>query len=375
VSFFERALKKPDGRDLFLYSTREIPEGIVATAPRGDAVSPKPQMRWHPLRAEWVVFASHRQNRTFLPPKDYSPLAVTKSAEFPTEMPAGDYEVAVFENLFPSLRTEGNRAELQEVYPGVPAGTADGRCEVIVFTEDPDTSLADLPLERIRLILDVIAERTRALGARNDIQYVLPFENRGVEMGVTLHHPHGQLYAYPFVPPVPAKMLESMRTYHKKHGRGLLEDLISQEMKDGRRVIVEDAKTALAGAISFVPAFARYPYETWVAPKRAHAFLHDLDSEERDSLARVLKATLEKHDALWNRPQPYLMVLYQAPLDGEAHPEAHVHFEIYPPYRTKDKLKYLAGTELGGGLFINDSIPEEKAAELRMAGVTKGGPR
>jgi UDPglucose--hexose-1-phosphate uridylyltransferase len=368
MSFFQRALKKPDGRDLFLYSTREIPDGIVATAPRGEGTPPRPQMRWHPLRAEWVVFASHRQNRTFLPPKDYSPLAVTRSEEFPTEMPAGDYEVAVFGNLFPSLRTEGNRADETEIYPGVPAAAAGGRCEVIVFTENPDTSLADLPIERVRLILDVIAERTRALGARSDIQYVLPFENRGVEMGVTLHHPHGQLYAYPFVPPVPAKMLESMTAYHAKHGRGLLEDLISAETKDGRRIIVEDA-----GAVSFVPAFARYPYETWVAPKRARAFLHDLDPDERDSLARVLKKTLEKHDALWNRPQPYLMVLYQAPLDGESHPEAHVHFEIYPPYRTKDRLKYLAGTELGGGLFVNDSIPEEKAAELRAGAVAPKG--
>ncbi|MBC7385483.1 MAG: galactose-1-phosphate uridylyltransferase [Cryobacterium sp.] len=368
MNFFSQSLKKPDGRDLFLYSTRPIESGIVPTNPKHDAVTAKPEFRWHPFRGEWVAYASHRQNRTFLPPKDYSPLAVTKSSDFPTEMPAGDYEVAVFENLFPSLNTTTDPVAPSEIIANVPTRAAEGRCEVVVFTKDPDTSLGALPVERIRLILDVLAERTLALSRERSIRYVLPFENRGVEMGVTLHHPHSQLYAYPFVPPVPAKMLESMSAHYEKTGRGLFKDLIDSERKDGRRIIVdEELQTGEASALSFVPAFARYPYETWIAPSKPRAFLHELNDAERDSLARVLKKTILKHDALWNRPQPYLMILYQAPLDGAAHPEAHVHFEIYPPYRTKDRLKYLAGTELGGGMFVNDSVPEEKAAELRAA--------
>jgi UDPglucose--hexose-1-phosphate uridylyltransferase len=356
-------LKKPDGRDLHLYSTRPLVGNFVATNPKSDALIGRPHLRWHPLRGEWVAYASHRQNRTFLPPKDYSPLAVTRSDEFPTELGPGDYEVAVFENLFPSL----NDRPLASTEVGapeaiVPTRPADGVCEVVVFTQDPEGSLADLPLERVRLVLEALADRTRELGKKENIQYVLPFENRGVEMGVTLHHPHGQLYAYPFVPPVPARMLGEMERFWKENGRGLFDDLVKKEVKDGRRLIVSDER-----ALSFIPVCARYPYETWVAPTRPAAFLHDLDGEEMTALARVLKETLQKHDALWNRPQPYLMVLFQAPLDGKPHPEAHVHFEIYPPYRTRDRLKYLAGTELGAGMFVNDSLPEEKAAELRAA--------
>lgn len=372
MNFHKLSLKKPDGRDLFLYSTRPIPPGIQSTNPRNDGAPAKPVMRWHPLREEWVVYASHRQNRTFLPPKDYSPLATTKSDEFPTEMPVGDYEVAVFENLFPSLRTGASSEAPTEISAHVPVRPADGRCEVVVFTQDPETSLADLPLARVRLILDVLAERTKALAADGKIRYVLPFENRGVEMGVTLHHPHSQIYAYPFVPPVPAKMETAMSAFYAKNGRGLFSDLLKAETDDGRRLIVDGRPDAGEdAALSFVPAFARYPYETWVAPIRPHAYLYELNDRERDSLAKVLKRTLMKHDALWSRPQPYLMVLYQAPLDGAAHPEYHLHFEIYPPYRTRDRLKYLAGTELGGGMFVNDSIPEEKAAELRAASEEK----
>jgi UDPglucose--hexose-1-phosphate uridylyltransferase len=369
MSLHRKSLRKPDGRELFLYSERPIPEGIQPTAPRNDGEPARPHFRWHPLRAEWVAYASHRQNRTFLPPKDFSPLAVTKSAEFPTEMPEGDYDVAVFENLFPSMNFASAGVPAPDSI--VPTRPADGRCEVVVFTKDPDQTLSSLPVSRIRLILDALADRTRELGKTGNIQYVLPFENRGVEMGVTLHHPHGQIYAYPFVPSVPARMLETMKAFHEKEGRGMFVDLLAKERADGGRILVDEpGKGTESGSISFVPAFARYPYETWVAPIRPVAFLHDLAEGERETLALVLKKTLMKHDGLWKRPQPYLMVLYQAPLDGQPHPEAHVHFEIYPPYRTKDRLKYLAGTELGGGMFVNDSLPEEKAAELRAVEVS-----
>lgn len=354
---FKSSLRKPDGRALHLYSRKPISDAIEATNPLNDGQIPKPHMRWHPLRQEWVVYASHRQNRTFLPPKDYSPLKESVSKEFPTEMPKGDYDVAVFENLFPSLNLATDAA------PGlnVPTLPAKGVCEVVVFTKDPDSSLAALPLDRVQLVLEVFGERTKSLGETGQVQYILPFENRGVEMGVTLHHPHGQLYGYSFVPPLPGQILESMRAYQAKHSHGLLEKLIADERADGRRVLVENEK-----AIAFIPVCARYPYETWIMPKRRVGFLHELTPEEMREFAIVLKSVLMKFDRLWNRPFPYLMLIFQAPMDGKPHPEAHLHIQIYPPYRTADRLKFLAGTELGAGIFINDSLPEEKAAELKQ---------
>ena len=358
--FYKRDLVKPDGRPMSLYSRRPIAEAIEATNPKHDPVTGMPHFRWHPLRGEWVAFASHRQNRTFLPPKEYNPLAPSRSNEFPTELPLGDYDIAVFENLFTSMNPRA------EVAPSeyVPTRPGNGTTEVVVFTQDPEQTLGRLPLSQIELLLKVWADRTRALGATDQVQYVLPFENRGVEVGVTLHHPHGQIYAYPFVPPVPAKMQEAQARYFAEHERGLLEDILSQERSASSRVIYDDGSV-----VAFVPAFARYPYEVWIAPERRVPSLSILSNEETVCLARALKTVLLKYDGLWQRPFPYLMALYQAPTDGGAHPEFHFHIEFYPPYRTREKLKYLAGTEIGGGIFVNDALPEEKAAELKAVEV------
>lgn len=356
----KKQLLKPDGRQLILYSRRPISEDLEAPTPLHKSTPSKPHLRWHPLRGEWVCYATHRQNRTFLPPKEYSPLAVTRSKEFPTELPAGDYDVAVFDNLFPSLTEKAEDApELL-----VPTRPGTGHCEVVVFTQNPDTSLGMLSADQIQLVLEVWADRTRELGSRPAIQYVMPFENRGVEVGVTLHHPHGQIYSYPFVPPVPARMLEMQTQFFEKHGRGLLEDLLQQEQKEDSRLIHQEERS-----LALVPICARYPYETWIAPKRRVGWLHDLTAEELRDFAKTLKTVLMKFDALWGRPFPYLMILYQAPTDAKAHPESHAHLQIYPPYRTKDKLKYLASAEIGAGFFINDTLPEEKAAELRAVQV------
>lgn len=352
---FKKTLKKPDGRSLYLYSTQPIQDDITPTNPVNDGKRPTPHQRWHPLRREWVIYASHRQNRTFLPPKDYSPLAVTKNKDFPTEMPEGNYEVAVFENLFPSLNLETE----EKPQMNIDTQPSKGVCEVVVFTKDPEASLGNLPRKRVQLILEVIAERTKELGKNELIQYVMPFENRGVEMGVTLHHPHGQIYSYSFIPPVQERFLESMKTYWDEHHSGLLEKIVADEKSDGKRVIIESEHI-----LCFIPAFARYPYETWIVPKRRVAFLHDLTAEEMFDLSSVLKALLLKFDHLWQKTFPYLMIINQAPVKGD-HPYAHFFFQITPPYRTKDRLKYLAGTELGAGVFVNDSLPEEKAQELR----------
>lgn len=351
---------KPDGRRLLLYSTRPIPSGIEAVSPEPAARAPNSHLRWHPLRAEWVAYATHRQDRTFLPPREYNPLAPTTDPTHPTEVPAGDYDVAVFENLFPTF-TGSAHDPPSEVVPTRPAR---GTCEVVVFTQDSTASLGSLPLSQIELLLEVWGDRYRELGARDDIEYVFPFENRGVEVGVTLSHPHGQIYAYPFVPPIPARELSEQREYRKAHGSGLMEDLIRREVEDGRRVLYAGPHT-----VAFLPVCARYAYEVWVAPRRAAPSVAELTEAERSDFARALKTVLVKYDRLWSKPFPYVLVFHQAPTDGHPHPEAHLHLEFYPPRRMSERLKYLAGSELGAGTFTADTLPEEKAAELRAIDV------
>jgi UDPglucose--hexose-1-phosphate uridylyltransferase len=353
-------LTKPDGRHLTLYSNRPIPDGLVATSPFAEPQHANPHLRWHPLRGEWVTYAAYRQNRTYQPPPQYNPLAPTRDAGHPTEMPAGDYEIAVFDNRFPSLALDAHEPPALTV----PTAPANGKCEVVVFTQDAQTALGRLPLSRIELLLEVWGDRTQRIGGQHHIQYVLPFENRGAEVGVTLHHPHGQIYAYPFVPPVPARQLAQEREYYLQHATSLLCDMARDEAADGKRVLYEDDH-----AIAFVPACARYPYEVWVMPTAPCKDFAALTPAQRAGLARALKTVLLKFDSLWDRPFPYLMVWYQAPTDGADHPETQLHCQIYPPYRTRDRLKYLAGTEVGAGMFAMDVLPETTAYELQQVDV------
>ncbi len=356
ASIHREVLTKPDGRSLILYSRRELPPDLRAPSPESSGRQPNAHLRWHPLRGEWVAYATHRQHRTFLPPPEYNPLAPTTDPQHPTEVPAGPWDVAVFENLFPTL-TPGahDPPELS-----VPTEPGKGVCEVVVFTQDATSSLGRLPLDHLELLIDVWADRYEALGARPEIQYVFPFENRGVEVGVTLHHPHGQIYAYPFVPPVPARELEQQRAYFDLHGRGLLETFIEQE-------VAEDLRTVFVGqyAVAFVPICARYPYEVWVAPTRPVPSFAAMTPRERADFARALKTVLLKFDGMWNRPFPYILVFHQAPTDGALHPESHLHAEFYPAYRMPGRLKFLAGSEIGAGVFTADTLPEQKAEELR----------
>jgi UDPglucose--hexose-1-phosphate uridylyltransferase len=203
------------------------------------------------------------------------------------------------------------------------------------------------------------------LGALPEVQYVFPFENRGVEVGVTLHHPHGQIYAYPFIPPIPARELAQQKEWLEKNGSGLLEDLIRRELEDGRRTLYAGER-----ALAWMPVCARYSYEVWVAPRRPAPSIADLDPEERADFARALKTVLLKYDKLWDKPFPYILVFHQAPTDGEPHPEAHLHVEIYPAYRMPGRLKYLAGSEIGAGVFTADTLPEEKVTELQAVEVS-----
>ena len=356
----KRRLTKPDGRALTLYARETL--GVIADVPSPSLIphTPNPHLRWHPLRAEWVAYANHRQDRTFLPPAHYNPLAPTIDGEPPTEVPRGDWDVAVFDNLFPAFSPTAQQPPA--LY--VPTAPAVGACEVVVFTQDPAASLGTLPLWHIELLLEVWADRYEELAARPEISYVHAFENRGVEVGVTLAHPHGQIYGYPFVPPVAAQAIREQEQHYAQHQRGLVEDVVAQELKAGERLIYRGEHVA-----AFMPVFARYAYEVWVAPLRATPSCAALTPEERRDFARAVKTVLMKYDGLWQRPFPYILAFIQAPTDGVPHPEAHVRAEFYPAYRMPGRLKYLAGSEIGAGVFTADTLPERKVKELQAVEV------
>ena len=358
---YKQSLVKTDGRPLYLYSRDDMPAGRCAPSPIATRAARNSHLRWHPLRGEWVAYAGHRQHRTFLPPPEYNPLAASCDQAMATEVPDGDWDIAVFENLFPAFTSEAHDPPTLSV----PTTEARGVCEVVVFTQDPSQSLGTLPLSQIELLVDVWADRYRELSLRDDVAYVYPFENRGREMGVTLHHPHGQIYGYPFVPPVPARELEFQRAYLERHGRGLVSDLVARELEERVRLIYQGPSVA-----AFVPVCARYSYEVWIAPYRSAPSVADLTRDERADFAAAMKTVLLKFDGLWDQAFPYVMAIHQAPTDHAPHPEAHVHVEFYPAYRMAGRLKYLAGSEIGAGVFTADTAPEETVKELQRITVS-----
>lgn len=320
------------------------------------------ELRWHPILKEWVITATHRQDRTFLPPADYCPLCPTKPGGFPTEVPAEDYDVVVFQNKFPSLNLPAPEPAIEatDLYKVKPA---EGVCEVVLYSSRHVGTLTDASEEEIRNLIEVWADRFEELGSLDEVKYVFIFENKGKEIGVTIAHPHGQIYAYPFIPPKIEQELNSCKEHMDQTGRCLLCDVVSEELKDARRLVAEND-----GFVAAIPFFARYPYEVHIWSRAHKQSLGEMDDADRNNLAQMLKTVLTKYDNLWGQSLPYMMVLHQRPTDGGNYDHYHFHIEFYPPYRTPNKLKYLAGSESGAGVFINDTLPEEKAAELREAG-------
>jgi UDPglucose--hexose-1-phosphate uridylyltransferase len=296
------------------------------------------ELRFNELRGEQVDYAIHRQERTFLPSREHCPLCPTRPGKPPTEIPFPAFEIAVFENLFPAFQAPN------------------GAAEVVVYTDDHDASFGSLPARRAQDLMWVWRHRHLELGARDDVDYVFIFENRGVEVGVTLHHPHGQIYGFPFLPPVPALELAADR----RLGGCALCTLLARELADGRRIV--DENDAL---LSYVPHAARWPYEAHVVMREHRPSLLHCDPQELTLLASALQRLARGYDALFDRPFPYMMVVHQAPTDGRG--QGHLHVEFYTPLRTATKLKYLAGSEQGAGTFISDTLPEESAAALREA--------
>ena len=321
------------------------------------------QLRWDPTLQEWVAYATHRQDRTFLPPAEYCPLCPTKPGGFPTEVPRFSYDIVVFENKFPSFTPDAPVPE----EPGsslTPTAPGRGVAEVVLYSDDHDATLAGMSERRIRNLVEVWADRYEELGALDYVDYVFVFENKGEAIGVTLHHPHGQIYAYPFIPPRPKKELQAAREYRTENeGRCLHCEILAQEHEDGRRLVAKGEHFT-----AFIPFYAHFPYEVHVYARRCAPSIADLGAEERWDLARVLKRLLVGYDRLFGFSLPYMMVMHQAPTDGEDHGGiAHFHIEFYPPNRTADKLKYLAGSETGAGAFVMDALPESTAQTLKEA--------
>jgi UDPglucose--hexose-1-phosphate uridylyltransferase len=317
------------------------------------------ELRWNPLLGEWLATATRRQERTFMPPPDHCPLCPTKPGGFPTEVPEPTYDIVAFQNQFPSLQPDppAPAVEGTELYMVAPAR---GVCEVLLYSPNHTSTLAREPLTQIYKLIRVWTDRFRELGALDYVKYVFIFENKGEAIGVTLHHPHGQIYAYPFTPPRIAKELEESRLHQARTGRCLLCDIIGEEKRDARRVVIENESFA-----AYIPFFARWPYEVHLSARRHVQALTDFDEREQQDLAVTLKQLLVAYDRLFDLSFPYMMVLHQRPVDGADYSYYHFHIEFYPPLRTATKLKYLAGSETGAGMFVNDTLAEEKAAELR----------
>jgi UDPglucose--hexose-1-phosphate uridylyltransferase len=330
--------------------------------------------RWHPLREEWVLVAAHRQNRpwsgeTVEREENLTPQYVDDCYLCPGNKrvsgksnPAYD-GVYIFDNDHPCVGWDAP----QQIAP--PVGIyrnrpAQGIARVVCYTPRHDLTLAELETREVANLLGAWQQQYVDLAQHPDINHVLFFENKGEVVGVSNPHPHCQIYATNFV----FKTIETEARASQRHvdetGRVLFQDIIAAEQQDGRRIICENDS-----AIAFLPYFARYAYEVFVAPKKTHPSLASLSDVEMNDLAAVLRETLIRFDNLWQMPFPYVMPLHQAPTDGGDYRNFHFHLEFHPPLRKPNLLKYLAGPEIGGGNFLSDTSPEEKAAELRAQSV------
>jgi UDPglucose--hexose-1-phosphate uridylyltransferase len=331
-------MRLADGRQLIYFDSDD-------TADRGRPdrrdLPPLPpagsQTRYDPILDEWVVIAAHRQGRTFLPPADECPLCPS-TPDRSTEIPSYDYEVVVFENRFPALYR---------------------RCEVICFTDEHTASFSSLSPARVRLVMDAWADRTAELNTLPDVEQVFCFENRGEAIGVTLNHPHGQIYAYPFVTPRTDRMLASARRHADSTGGNLFADVLAGERVAGERVVAGNEHWT-----AFVPASAHWPYEIHLYPNRQVPDIPALSIAERDTFGPIYLDVLRRLDGLFGLSMPYIAAWHQAPV-RHGRDLAYLHLQLFSSQRAPGKLKYLAGSESGMGVFINDVLPEDAAQRLR----------
>ncbi len=338
-----------------LVDTRQLP-----------AVASRSTMRFDVLTGEWVALAAHRMDRIYKPPADLCPLCPARPGAEPGEVPASAYDVVVFDNRFPSYSGAGTelaalpatRVDDEPLFVERPAV---GSCEVVVFTDDHDASLASQPVSRVRTVVEAWADRTTVLSARAGVRQVFPFENRGEQIGVTLAHPHGQIYAYPEPAPRLAQHLTQAALHRQAQGGSLLGDVLAAERRAGTRVVLSGERWT-----AYVPVAARWPVEVHLAPHRDVPDLAALDAAERDELAVVYRELLGRMDRYFDGVArlPYIAAWQQAPV-GAGRELGRLHLQLFSIMRSPSKLKYLAGSESGAGAWVNDTTPEAIAHRLR----------
>ena len=312
------------------------------------------ELRWNPILEEWVITATHRMTR----PVVLNDPKICPLCPGVLEVP-GDFDVVAFENRFPSLQKNPPEPDVEddELYK---VREAKGICEVIIYSSKHEGSLAEQSLQDTYNLVRVWKDRYEELASRDFIDYVFIFENKGEAIGVTMSHPHGQIYAFPFIPPKIQKELDSSKKYKEEKGKCLFCEILRKEKEDGRRLVTENDHF-----VAYIPFYARYPYEVHIFAKEHLLSLTDFDDECQMNFARIIKTVLMKYDNFFGFSSQYMMIMHQKPTDGKDHDYYHFHVEFYPPHRSATKLKYLAGCESGAGSFINDSAAEDKAKELR----------
>ena len=347
-----------DGRTIRYYDTA----GQARIADDRRPIEEQPaigELRLDPLVNEWIAMAAHRQGRIFLPPKELCPLCPT-TGDLLTEVPESDFEVVVFDNRSPSLRPPiGDWALPDQVGPDTDTGTAGGKCEVICFTADHGKSFKDLTSARVRVLLEAWIDRTEELSREPYIAHIAPFENRGEEIGVTLSHPHGQIYAYSYLPPRVEKMLAAAVSYKSSTGKILFDEVIAREVRENERIVAQNDRW-----IAFVPYAARYPFEIHVAPLSPVADLTGLTPEDRDAFPELAIEVMKRLDGVFGIEMAYIAAWHQAPV-RIGRDVLRLHWQITSVRRAPGKLKYLAGSESAMGAFIMDMRPEQSATQLR----------
>lgn len=316
------------------------------------------ELRWNPLLGTWVMSSPNRQNRPHLP-KDWCPFCPSSGL-----VPEG-FTVFAYPNDFPVLSSVNTQVEpvQSDLYLNAPAY---GHCEVLLYSPDHNATLHSLPQDHVEELLRLWMKRYVALSADKGNKFIYIFENRGEEVGVTIHHPHGQLYAYSWIPSKIKTELDQCKAYFQQNGRNLLDDILNEELRYEKRVILQNDSFA-----AYIPYFTDYPYGVFISTKRARTSLTTFDAQDISDLASMLRKLTAAFDALFDRPFPFMMCLHQLPVNSPEYADAdsyyRFHIEFYPPLRAKDKIKWYAGSEMGAGAAANPLDSDVCAEELRLA--------
>jgi UDPglucose--hexose-1-phosphate uridylyltransferase len=310
------------------------------------------ELRWHPLLRQWVGVAAQRQGRPQLP-EDWCPFC-PGSGHVPEH-----YDVHLYPNDFPALSFENPPfSDGGELF--VSTG-ARGACDVVLYSSDHRRLPSELTVDQWEKVIELWSGRTIELFHQDDVRYVCVFENTGIAIGVTMAHPHGQIYAFPFIPPLVQTELDSASAYSEERGACLYCRILEGEIQDGRRLVASNDSF-----VAFLPFFGRFPTEMQIYSRRHFQSLADLDDRERRELASLLKIVRQKYDNLYGFPMPLMMLLRQPPAQG-THGYFHFHIDFLPIQRSPTKLKYLASIESGCGTFLNDTRAEQQAELMRNA--------